>query len=181
MYERAQAEASKREREHRDQKNPFDYVRGCEKTGMNEQSACQRERSRHGLSCPAGPRGRSKAKGGGSLAEDPIVHGVEGIQFWEQSAPPQNRTEGIKHSRGLQEDSGHEPREDDPWLEVQGGVLARADRRGRFLKSLLKNKVTFNIVAHRSYVQTHVTGIPKNILPAGFMREFQTCRRQTAR
>ena len=54
IYERAQAEASKSERQHGGQKDPFHYVRDCGKTEMKEQCARQRERARHRLS---GPRG----------------------------------------------------------------------------------------------------------------------------
>jgi hypothetical protein len=36
MHERSEAETTKGERQHGSQKDPFHYVRGCEKTEMNE-------------------------------------------------------------------------------------------------------------------------------------------------
>src|SRR5207247_2650738 len=89
------------------------------------------------LSGPTGSWGRGKVKGTGSVAKAPIAHSVEGIEFREQRAPPQNSAEGGKQRCGLQQDSCQDPQKDDPRLEVKRLVLPGTTRRSQFVKPLL--------------------------------------------
>src|SRR5260370_7704368 len=144
IYERAQAEASKSERQHGGQKHPFHYVRGYRQTEMNEWSARQRERARHRLRGPTGRRGRSKVKRASSAAKGPVVHSVEGIEFREQSAPPQNHTERVKQIRRLKQDSCQDPHENGPRSEVNRPVLPPTNPSTPCPKPLQHRQGTFN-------------------------------------
>jgi hypothetical protein len=119
IYERAQAEASKGERKHGHKKDALHHVRSCEKPEMKEQCAPERERARHRLSSPTGCWGRRNVKGPGSAAKDPVINGVEGIEFREQSAPPQDSREGVKQRWRLKPDSCQEPQKHGARLELQ--------------------------------------------------------------
>jgi hypothetical protein len=84
-----------------------------------------------------------------SLAERPVIHSVEGVEFREHSAPPQNRTENVKQRRRLKPDSRQNPQKDGPRLEVKRRILPRTHLCSRFFKSLLKNEVVLSPLLHR--------------------------------